>query len=116
MSYQEFYQKLGLWVSANIRAWPEIIEKKDWLRSVRKAQGIKRIELAEKLGVSPARVSMMERDEDKGTLTLKSLERAAQALDCELVYLFIPKKSLQRPLDLSDKKPRMKILPGSSED
>ena len=114
MNHKVFYQRFGVWVAANVRAWPELIEKNDWLRSARKAQGLKGVELAKKLGVSPARVSVIERDEANGTLTLNTMESTAQALDCELVYLLIPKKSLQQSSLQSDQKPRMKILPESS--
>ena len=111
MDHKGYYQRLEVWVRANLRAWPELSLKTDWLRSARVAQSIKGRELAERLGVSPARVSMMERDEEKGTLTLNSMRKAAEALDCELVYLLIPKKSLKTPSMLSDQKPRMKVVP-----
>jgi predicted DNA-binding mobile mystery protein A len=52
-------------------------------------------DLARRLGISRATVAQMERDEVAGAITLKRLERAAQALDCSLGYVFIPK----RPLD-----------------
>ncbi len=116
MLNKDFYQQFSLWVGANVRAWPGIITKKDWLRSIRKAQGMKGKELAEKLGVSAARVSMMEQDEAKGALTLNTLEKAAAALDCELAYLLIPKQSLQQGnVKGAASKPRVKILPQRSE-
>ena len=114
MNNKDFYQKFGVWVSSNVRAWPEILRKKDWLRSARQAQGIKGLELADKLGISAARVSMIERDEEKGSLTLNSLERAAHALVCELVYMLIPKQSMRQTTGPSENKPRIKILPESS--
>jgi predicted DNA-binding mobile mystery protein A len=51
-------------------------------------------ELAVRLGVSRATVSQMERDERTGALTLKRFERAAQALECSLGYVLIPKRPL----------------------
>jgi predicted DNA-binding mobile mystery protein A len=37
---------------------------------------------------------MIEKAEATGSITLESLERAAQALDCRLVYAFVPRKPL----------------------
>ncbi|MDA0337488.1 MAG: transcriptional regulator [bacterium] len=35
----------------------------------------------------------IEQAEAKGTITLNSLEKAAQALDCRLIYALVPKQS-----------------------
>ena len=37
----------------------------------------------------------MEQGEVKGAITLNSLEKAAQALDCRLVYALVPQHSLE---------------------
>ena len=37
----------------------------------------------------------MEQAESDGTITLESLRRAAQAMDCQLVYAFVPRSPLQ---------------------
>ena len=67
------------------------MNKTDWIRSVRKQKGLKGFQLAEKLQVSPARVSVLERDEMRGAVTLKMMQKAADALDCTFVYALIPK-------------------------
>lgn len=109
MSDQRFLSRLEHWVEANKAAWPEILKQKSWLRSLRKAQGIKGLEFAERLGVSPARVSVMERDELQGAVTLKMMHRAAKALDCEFVYLLVPKKSLPESVGLVSQKPKVRV-------
>jgi hypothetical protein len=43
--------------------------------------------------VSPARISVLERDEQKGAVTLKMMERTAAALGCEFVYALVPKQA-----------------------
>ena len=53
------------------------------------------LQLGRRLGVAQSRVVAIEQAETKGTLTLSSLEKAAQALDCRLVYALVPKKSLE---------------------
>lgn len=52
--------------------------------------------LAKRLGVSPARVSVLERDERRGAVTLRMMERAANALDCEFVYALVPRQGAGR--------------------
>jgi predicted DNA-binding mobile mystery protein A len=65
-----------------------------WIREIRNALGISAAELARRLGVSRATVAQMERDETTGAITLKRLERAAEALECSLGYVLIPKRPL----------------------
>ena len=47
-------------------------------------------QLAARLGVSKTRVVVMKKGEIEGSLTLKSLEKAAEALDCTLIYALVP--------------------------
>jgi predicted DNA-binding mobile mystery protein A len=47
-------------------------------------------QLAKRLGVHQPRVIELERGEATGNITVKSLERAAEALGCRLVYTFVP--------------------------
>ncbi len=65
-----------------------------WIREIRNALGMSAAELAQRLGVSRATVAQMERDETTGAMTLKRLERAAEALECSLGYVLIPKRPL----------------------
>jgi predicted DNA-binding mobile mystery protein A len=56
-------------------------------------------QLAKRLGVTPAAVVQLEKRELAGTVTLESLRKAAEALDCELVYALVPKTSLAITLE-----------------
>lgn len=49
---------------------------------------------AQRLGVAPSRVPVLEQGEVSGSVSLKSLKRAAEALDCVLVYAIVPRQSL----------------------
>jgi predicted DNA-binding mobile mystery protein A len=53
-------------------------------------------QLAKRLGVSQPRAIAIQKAEISGSITLDSLERAAQALDCRLVYTLVPKKPLEK--------------------
>lgn len=52
-------------------------------------------QMGARLGVSQPRVIALERAEAERRVTLASLDRAARALDCTLVYALVP----HRPLD-----------------
>jgi predicted DNA-binding mobile mystery protein A len=62
-----------------------------WLKSVRNSLGLSVRQLAELMKVSLNSVSQLEAGEIKQTATLKSLSKAAEAMDCELVYWIQPK-------------------------
>ena len=52
-------------------------------------------QLARRMGVSQPTVAKMERTEAADTISLKSLRKAADAMDCELVYAFVPRQTLE---------------------
>ena len=66
-----------------------------WLKAIREALGMTTAQLGRRLGVVQSRVVAIEQAEAKGTITLNSLEKAAQALDCRLVYALMPKQPLE---------------------
>jgi sugar phosphate isomerase/epimerase len=61
------------------------------LRALRKALRVCSLEIAAKLGRSPATVFAMEVREVKGSLTLREMVRYADAMDCKVVYGVVPK-------------------------
>ncbi len=80
------------------------------IKQQRLAKGLKSVELAQRLGVSPARVSMLERDEARGAVTLKMLQRAAEALGCRLEYRLTPVNPASESVAESPaEKPRIKL-------
>jgi predicted DNA-binding mobile mystery protein A len=53
------------------------------------------------MGITPSGLSHLERREASGAVTLEALRRAADAMDCELVYAIVPRagsvsKALER--------------------
>jgi predicted DNA-binding mobile mystery protein A len=67
-----------------------------WIRAVRVALGMSGRQFAARLGVTPPRVTVLEREELTGGISLKTLRQAAEALDCELVYALVPRDSLRQ--------------------
>lgn len=72
--------------------------KKGWIRAIRDALGMSGRQLGERMDVSKMWVGDMERLEATGTTSLKTLRRAAEAIDCVLVYALVPKTSLKETL------------------
>lgn len=52
-------------------------------------------QLANRLGVKQPSVIALEKSEAKGSIELATLRRVAEALDCTLVYLLVPNKTLE---------------------
>ena len=65
-----------------------------WLRAVREALGMSSKQFANRLGVKPPRITALEKDEMSGAVTIKKMQEAANALDCDFFYALIPRKSL----------------------
>jgi len=52
-------------------------------------------QLANRIGVTKQSISRIEQDEVAGAITLKTLRKVAEGLDCVLVYGFVPRTSLE---------------------
>ena len=68
---------------------------KGWIRAIRDALGMSAAQLGDRLGVTQQTINAFEKSEANGAIQLKTLVRAAAALDCTLVYAFVPKTSLE---------------------
>jgi predicted DNA-binding mobile mystery protein A len=65
-----------------------------WIKAVRQALGMSTAQLARRLGVKQPSVIDLEESEARGTIQLATLRRAAEALDCTLVYALVPNQPL----------------------
>ena len=70
-----------------------------WIRAVREALGMTTRQLGARMGVSQPRVVNIEQGEVSGTITLATLQRAANALDCQLAYALLPRRPLQELIE-----------------
>jgi predicted DNA-binding mobile mystery protein A len=68
---------------------------KGWVRAIRDAIGMTGVQLAGRLGVRPQTVEAIEKSEASGSIQLSTLRRAAEAMDCTLVYALVPNSSLE---------------------
>ena len=62
-----------------------------WLRAIREATGMSLRQIAEKMKATPQLVASLEKSEANNRITLHSLQMAADAMGCELVYAIVPK-------------------------
>ena len=68
-----------------------------WIASVRGALGMSGAELGRRLSLKRGRISQVEKAELEGRVTLRTMQRTAEALGCRFVYAIIPASG-----DLSD--------------
>lgn len=66
-----------------------------WVRGIRDALGMSAAELGRRMEVTHSAVFDLERNEKAGTARLDTLRRAAHAMDCDLVYAFVPRHGLE---------------------
>jgi predicted DNA-binding mobile mystery protein A len=85
---------LASWRAAQISSRPKL----GWVRAIRESLGMSAVAFARRLGMSVAGVSKLENAEASDSITLASLRKLADALDCELQYVLLPRTSLKQHL------------------
>jgi len=73
-----------------------MIPPKGWVRAIRDALSMSGRQLACRLGTNKQRVGRIEQDEKQGRVTVNTLRNVAEAMDCEFVYGFVPRISLEK--------------------
>lgn len=66
-----------------------------WLRAIRNALGMSSGVLASHLGMTASGVRKLEQAEAADSITLGTLRRMAEALDCDLHYALVPRRPLR---------------------
>ncbi len=77
---------------------------KGWIRAIRDALGMTAKQLANRLGVAQQAVARIEKEELAGSVTIKTMRRIAECLDCVFVYGFVPRTSLEETVARQAKK------------
>jgi predicted DNA-binding mobile mystery protein A len=75
------------------------IPMKGWIHTLRNALGMSARQLGSRLGISQQSITKLEQSEREESISLKSLKATAEALDCNLYYVLIPKNSLEEIID-----------------
>ena len=66
-----------------------------WLRAIREALGMTSAVLAARLEITASGLRKLEQAEASDAITLSTLRRVAEALDCELQYALVPRRPLR---------------------
>lgn len=66
-----------------------------WIAQTRKVLGMTAAQLARRMGVSQPTVAKLEASEANGGITLRSLRKAAEAMHCDVVVAFVPRRSFE---------------------
>ena len=82
--------------------------KQGWISAVRQALGMTAKQLAERVGLSQPRIAKMELNENN--LKISTMKKIAEGLDCDFVYGFVPKSSLQETINQQARKKAEAIL------
>lgn len=69
-----------------------------WIRAIRNALGMTTAQLGNRMNVRQPRIVELEKAEISGNITMQSLERAAEALGCRVIYILVPHKPLTETL------------------
>jgi predicted DNA-binding mobile mystery protein A len=83
---------------------------KGWIRAIRDALGMTGPQFAARLKITPQSVADIEKSEATGSIQLKTLSRAAEALGCTFVYALVPKTSLEDAVQTRARRIAMKDL------
>lgn len=67
-----------------------------WVRAIREALGMSAADLAERMGVTETSALRLEVSERQRRIRMDTLERAAEALDCDVIYALVPRKTLEQ--------------------
>ena len=83
-----------------------------WISAIRKSLGISGSVLAQRMGISQSAEAQFEKSEKERSISLQTLEKVATALNADLVYAIVPRKSLRDTLeDRALVKARERVLP-----
>jgi predicted DNA-binding mobile mystery protein A len=90
------------------------VPTKGWIRAIRDALGMNGRQLADRLNVTRQRSDQIEKEERRGSITLKAMRRIAEGLDCFFIYGLVPRTSLQETVRIRAKQVATKRLARAS--
>lgn len=66
-----------------------------WIKAIRQSLGMSALQFGRRMGVSQPSVVALEQSEAANRVQLGTLQRAAEALNCTLVYVLVPNQPLE---------------------
>lgn len=81
-----------------------------WVKAIRESLGMTTSQLAERMGIQQSGVTYLEQREVAQTVTLESLDRAAKAMNCRLIYAIVPEGTLEELVEKQAHRAAAEIL------
>lgn len=69
--------------------------KEGWVRTIRTALGMSGAQLGARAGLTRNKISILERKEAEGDITINQLKVLAERLGCDLTYALVPSKPIE---------------------
>ncbi len=83
-------------LDARLQSFPRVESPRGgWIRTIRQSLGMTMAQLGKRLGVSAQTVNAFETREEKETISIGKLREAAEAMECDLRIVFVPRSSLE---------------------
>lgn len=86
-----------------------------WLRAIRESLGMPLRKLADRIGTSPQTIQQIEKREANESISIASLKRAAENLNCIFVYAIVPKRPLEESMRTFAEEAADTILKGATQ-
>lgn len=72
--------------------------KRGWIRQMRELLGMTIKALAQQCRLDPSTIVRLEQSEQKHSITLNSLEKLADGLNCDVKYILVPREPIDQYL------------------
>mgnify|MGYP000305108666 CR=1 FL=1 len=86
------------------------VHKNGLIREIRQALAMTASQLGSRLGITQPAVTQLELSEQAGTISLNSLRKVADELDCRLIYALVPKRSLETVVEEQARKVALNLV------
>jgi len=75
------------------------VPSRGWVQAIRTALGMTTAQFAKRAGMTQSGAVRLEESEQHGVISLATLRKAAEALDCTLVYALVPNDRLDETIN-----------------
>lgn len=103
-------QQLNNRVKSARNAYVPKLPKDGWARTIRQALGMSGAQLAKRMGSTRNKISILERKEASGDITINQLKELANGLGADLVYCVVPKKDPDQLIEEQARKKASKMI------
>jgi predicted DNA-binding mobile mystery protein A len=91
------------------------LPKNGWIRTIRQTLGMSGAQLARKMNYTRNKISILERKEASGDISINQLRELANGLDADLVYCVVPRKDPGQLIEDQARKKATEIILGTHQ-